>query len=1114
VKSGSLRLCLLVALGTGVVLGPRCALGAADSPARTIDFDREVRPILADKCFACHGPDEKQRMANLRLDVTEGLFADRGGYRIITAGDSAHSKLYLKISSPDPSFRMPPVFANRTLTGQQIETIKEWIDQGAKWERHWAWIAPRRPGVPEVQDGSWPRNPIDNFVLADLEGEGLKPSPEADRATLLRRVSFDLTGLPPTPAELDSFLADKSPDAYEKRVDQLLASPHYGERMAVPWLDLARYADTHGYHIDSLREMWPWRDWVIAAFNRNEPYDQFTVEQLAGDLLPNATLEQKIASGFNRNHEINFEGGAIPAEYHVEYVVDRASTTATTWLGLTMGCARCHDHKFDPIKQRDFYSFFAFFNTVPERGLDGIQGNADPVLPLPSPEQQRQTDDLDAKIASTLAALPEKQIVTEENQWRQGRLNALPEPSREGLTAWYEFEGNLKDSSGNGQDAKAKRGDVVYDHGAVWQGAGFTGETEVDFGSDVARTGDFDRNQAFALALWLNPDGSKPLDVVQKRDASTNWRGYEVILDDAAFSEVFKRDFRVHVRLANRWPDDAIEVETRDRVVGASAFDSLNFTGLQHLVVNYDGSGHAAGVSMYLDGKALPAVIVKDHLSGSTRTPAPLSIGNKSLGPPFKGQIDDFRLYNRALRPDEARVLAVETPARALLADLDGKPATEIGSLKPEKPPAEADIGELDKAQTPEMKAANELKDQQRRLSEYYLSVAAPEEDRQLYAQLKSLREQKEKLQKAIPTTMVMAEMKKPRDTFILGRGQYDNPGEKVTPGVPAFLPPLAAGAPLNRLTLARWIVDPVNPLTARVAVNHFWQQNFGIGLVKTSEDFGAQGEPPSNPELLDWLATEFVRSGWDVKAMERLIVTSATYRQSSKVSPELEERDPDNRLLARGPRFRLSAEEIRDNALAVSGLLDPKIGGPSAYPYQPKGVWEDMAYGEGFTAQTYHQGTGTDVYRRGMYTIWKRTAPPPELTTFDAPDREKCTARRVATNTPLQALELLNDPTYVEASRVLAQRAILEAGRGPSKRIDFMFRLATARYPRPQERAVLAGLAHDELAEYRRDRGAALKLLRVGASQCNPRIDAGELAAWTTVASAILNLDETITNQ
>jgi hypothetical protein len=651
---------------------------------------------------------------------------------------------------------------------------------------------------------------------------------------------------------------------------------------------------------------------------------------------------------------------------------------------------------------------------------------------------------------------------------------------------------------------------VVYDDGAVRKGAGFTGETEVDF----AGAGDYERNQSFALALWMNPDGSKPLEVVEKRDASPNWRGYEITLEDSAFRAVFERDFRVRVRLASRWPDDAIEVETQDRVVGAQDFESLNLTSLQHLVVNYDGSGRAAGITMYLDGKALPTAVVKDRLTGSIRTPAPLSIGNKNLGPPFKGQIDDFRVYTRTLSGDDARILALETPARALLADLQGKPATEIASLQPDKPPTEADIGELDKAETPEIKAANELKDHQRRLSEYYLAVAAPDGERRLYSELKSLRDQKEKLHKRIPTTMVMAEMKKPRDTFILGRGQYDNPGEKVTPGVPSFLPPLPADAPLNRLTLARWIVDPANPLTARVTVNHFWQENFGIGLVKTSEDFGAQGEPPSNPELLDWLATEFVRTGWNVKAVERLIVTSATYRQSSKVTPELEERDPENRLLARGPRFRLSAEEIRDNALAVSGLLNPQIGGPSAYPYQPKGVWEDGAFGEGFTAQSYHQGSGQDVYRRGMYTVWKRTAPPPELTTFDAPDREKCTARRLPTNTPLQALELMNDPTYVEAARVLAQRAITEAGRDPAGRIDFMFRLATARDPRPQEREILTSLARNETAEYRQDRAGALKLIAVGASAPNPRINPSELAAWTTVASAILNLDETITNQ
>jgi Protein of unknown function (DUF1553)/Protein of unknown function (DUF1549)/Concanavalin A-like lectin/glucanases superfamily/Planctomycete cytochrome C len=1101
------RLALLILLaGAGTLCLTRRSFRAADTATRKIDFDRDVRPVLADNCFACHGPDEKQRMANLRLDETEGLFADRGGYRIITAGDSAHSKLYLKISSTDPAFRMPPTFANRTLTAQQIETIKEWIDQGAKWERHWAWIAPQRPAVPDVQDKAWVRNPIDSFVLARLEREGLKPSPEADRATLLRRLSFDLTGLPPTPAELDSFLADKSPDAYEKRVDQLLASPHYGERMAMPWLDLARYADTHGYHIDSLREMWPWRDWVIAAFNRNEPYDQFTIDQLAGDLVPNATQAQKIASGFNRNHEIDYEGGAIPAEYHVEYVVDRVSTTGTTWLGLTIGCARCHDHKFDPIKQKDFYRFFAFFNTVPERGLDGITGNAEPVLELPSPEQQRRRAELESEIAKTLEAVPEKQMVSLENEWRQKELASATAVSSgnqpdEGLAARYIFEGNLKDVSGHGLDARAARGDVTYDDGAVGKAAGFSGETKVEF----SKAGDFDGSRPFALAFWVRPDGTKGMELVQKRDASPNWGGYEISTDDVTFDGPQRPRFNLFVRLASRWPDNAIEVRTKDRI---------RFDRARHLALNYDGSGKAAGLSLFLDGKRVETEAVKDHLSGSLHSEAPLSVGDKALGRPFKGDLDDLRIYDRTLRPEEAEFLAVDVPERSLIAALAGKPVQEIEVLQPEKPPAEADIGMEDKAPSKEEQEASRLKSQQARLSEFYLKYEAPESDRKLYAQLQDLRDQLSKLNKSITTTMVMAEMQKPRDTFILGRGQYDNPGEKVTPGVPSFLPPLPAGAPLNRLTLARWIVDPANPLTARVAVNHFWQQNFGVGLVKTSEDFGSQGEPPSNQVLLDWLATEFVRSGWDVKAMERLIVTSATYRQSSKAAPELEDRDPENRLLARGPRFRLSAEEIRDNALSVSGLLNPQIGGPSAYPYQPKGVWEDGAFFEGFTAQTYQQGAGDDIYRRGMYTVWKRTAPPPELTTFDAPDREKCTARRLPTNTPLQALELLNDPTYVEAARVLAQRLMEHGGPSPVSRVDFAFRLATARAPSAAERRILIDTYNDQLQDFRAHRDDAARLLGVGESKCDPKLDRTQLAAWTTVASMILNLDETITNQ
>ena len=1103
-----LRLFFALLIFASIVWTRSRPVAAADAPPKPVDFNREVRPILSDTCFTCHGPDEKKRMAKMRLDETEGLFADRGGYKIITPGSAAQSKLYQKISSTNPAFRMPPVYSGRTLTPKQIEVIKQWIDQGAKWETQWSFVAPKRPPVPEVKDKTWVRNPIDNFVLARLETEGLKPSPEADKATLLRRVSFDLTGLPPTPAEVDSFLADKSPDAYEKRVDQLLASNHYGERMAMEWLDLARYSDTHGYHIDSLREMWPWRDWVIKAYNQNMPFDQFTIKQLAGDLLPKPTLDDKIATGFNRNNMVNFEGGAIPQEYHAEYVIDRASTTGTTWLGLTVGCARCHDHKFDPIRQKDFYSLVAYFNTIPERGLDGYQGNADPVLPLPTAEQQHHLDELNGQIASTLAALPEKDMVALRNDWQKSALAGLPEPSSDGLIAYYPLDGSLADASGQHHEGKAVRGDVVYDEGTVGKAAEFSGETQVNF----AGAGDFDRGDRFSLALWTRLSTSNAVKLIQKRDGTDQWQGYEVMIDDPTYSiddptstGQRERISRFIVRLAGRWPDNAIEVQTRERFATGS---------FNHLVVNYDGSGKASGIKLYVDGKPAATEVLKDSLTGSFRTSVPLEVGNKANGKPFEGGLDDLRIYSRTLNDEEAETLAIRVPARSALLALNGKPTQEIAALQPEKEPAEPEIGEENKAETPDAKAARLEKQHQAALNEYFLKYAAPEKDRRLYAQLVDLREQKVKAEKSITSIMVMQEMKKPRDTFILGRGQYDNPGEKVTPGVPAFLPPLPPGAPPNRLTLARWLVDPKNPLTARVAVNHYWQDCFGVGIVKTADDFGSQGESPSHPQLLDWLATEYIAGGWNTKAMMRLIVTSATYRQSSRETKELNERDPENRLLARGPRFRLPAEMVRDNALEISGLLDTRIGGPSVYPYQPKGLWEEMAFGGGFSGQTYVQSTGADLYRRSMYTVWKRTVPPPQLTTFDAPDREKCTARRTVTNTPLQALVLLNDPTYVEASRVLAEKTLVQAGRDPQKRVDFAFRLATDRKPQPQERAVLLQLARQELVEYRHDKASALKLISVGDARRNPKLDPAELAAWTTVASTILNMDETITKE
>src|SRR6266446_3313804 len=743
----------------------KAAHNASEKP---VDFSRDIRPILSDECFTCHGPEEKSRQGNLRLDTKESAFAERNGYGIIVPGSSATSRLYQKISSKDDAFRMPPAWSGRSLTPKQIELFRQWIDQGAKWQSHWAFDPPKRPAIPEVKDKTWPKNPIDNFTLARLEAEGLKPSAEADKATLLRRVSLDLTGLPATPADVDSFLADKSPNAYEKRVDHLLKSPHYGERMAMPWLDLARYSDTHGYHIDSLREMWPWRDWVIAAFNRNMPFDEFAIEQLAGDLLPNATLEQKIASGFNRNNMINFEGGAIPEEYHVEYVVDRASTTATTWLGLTMGCARCHDHKYDPIKQKEFYRFFAFFNTVPERGLDGFEGNAVPVLPLPTPEQHQQMDDLKRKIAAALTAMPETDVLALRNEWQKTRLATLPEPPRDGLASHYAFDGDLSDAVTH-QDGKLIHGEVTYGDGPTGKTAEFRGETEVSLGQAV----NFDLREPFALGAWVSVNDSKSVQIFQQRDAAEHWTGFEVGFDDVAYTGVRQLNFRIFVRLAASWPTNAIEVRTRNRVL---------LDGLHHLFVNYDGSGKVSGLKLFVDGKSEEMEAAKDGLRGNFRASAPLEIGHKNIGGLFKGRLGDLRIYSRSLSDSEVENLAVHLPARVLFTKLAGKPAVEIAALQPEKRPEEADIGELEKAESKEQKQAKAEKQDQARLSEYFLKHDAPENYKQAYAQLVELRKEKDKLEKSITTTMVMAEMSKPRDAFVLGRGQYDNKGEKVAP--------------------------------------------------------------------------------------------------------------------------------------------------------------------------------------------------------------------------------------------------------------------------------------------------------------------------------------------
>ncbi len=1022
--------------------------GAAegDVPA-TIEYNRDVRPILSDACYQCHGPDAARRKAGLRLDTEAGALADLGGTHAVVPGDPGRSELVRRIASADDEERMPPAKSARKLTPRQVEILRRWVAQGARWQKHWAFLPPVRPPLPAVKDNRWVRNGIDAFVLDRLEREGLRPAPEADKVTLLRRASLDLTGLPPTPAEVDAFLADASPDAYEKAVDRLLASPRYGERMAARWLDAARYADTNGYQSDGERIMWRWRDWVIDAFNANMPFDRFTVEQIAGDLLPSPTLAQRIATGFNRNHRGNAEGGVIPEEYAVEYVVDRVDTTCTVWLGLTMGCARCHDHKYDPIRQKEFYQLFAYFNNVPERGKAIKYGNSPPLVKSPTPEQQRRLDDIDRRLreAETTFGRLGPVLDAAQQKWEQTHPSLPPTPwsPAQGLIAHFSLDGA---AAGQFCDGTA---DFVP--GRVGRAAAFDGKRFLDAG-DVGGFGFYDK---FSLAAWIHPRGTAGGVIVSRMTDAPQADGYSLHLVGG----------RVQVNLVKRWLDDAVRVETERQLSG----------GWHHVLMTYDGSRVAAGIKVHVDGRPEKLRILLDDLNQSFHTKQPLRIGGGAgPGGRFHGAIQDVRVWNEAVRPEDAEVIATPETIDEILAVPAGR-----------RTPGQA-----------------------RKLSAWFLEKQAPEAIRQAAREVDRLRRQRQALWESIPTTMVMEEMPRPRQTHVLLRGVYDKPGEKVDPGVPAALSPLPPGAPNNRLGLARWLVDPANPLTARVAVNRWWQTHFGTGIVRTVEDFGSQGEWPTHPELLDWLAVEFVRTGWDVKAMQRLLVTSATYRQGSRVNPALRQRDPENRLLARGPRVRLSAETIRDQALFAAGLLVEKVGGPSVKPYQPAGLWKELADTD------YVADRGENLYRRSLYTFWKRTVAPPSMMTFDASPRETCVVRETRTNTPLQALTLMNDVAFVEASRMLAQRVMKEGGPTAEDRLALAFRLCTSRTPRPKERKVLLEDFEQHLAHYRQDRPAALKLLGTGEAPRDERLDPCELAAYTAAANLILNLDEVVTKE
>jgi len=1037
------RVLTLMAVATALALAlPQRISRAAEAPASTaIHFNHDIRPILSENCLLCHGPDHTGRKADLRLDQAENAYAAHDTGTPIVPGKVDQSEVIKRITSSDPDEHMPPPKSGKKLSAKQIETIREWIAQGAKYEKHWAFIRPTRPELPAVSDAKWCRNPIDRFVLARLDSEGLKPSPEADRATLIRRLYFDLTGLPPTLKEIDAFLNDKSPDAYEKVVDRLLANPHYGERMALDWLDASRYADTHGYHIDSGRDQTAWREWVINAFNSDMPFDQFTVDQLAGDLLPHPTTAQRVATGFVRNNMVNFEGGAIPEEYLTAYIIDRVDTVSTVFLGLTMRCCQCHDHKYDPFTQKDFYQLYAYFNHVPENGLDGQKGNAAPFISTPTTAQQLKIDQLASSIRQLKEKLAEPMPEVDAAQAKWELTAAEQTPAK-----WTALDPKEMASQG-GAKLTLRNHEIVV--------AGKTPDTDVytlHFHTDLTKI--------TAIRLETLPDkrlaGDGP-----GRSINGN-----VVLTD--------------VRASRKSSTDSDRVEGLAFKSAWADFSQENFP-----VSNAIDKDPKSGWAIFPEvGKPHWAVFAFDRpVESDGGTDLTLTLSFKSHF--AKHQLGKFRISVT----DSAHPSQVDSTPDSI------RKVLAIAS---------------------DQRSAEQLADVR-----LYYRQHVSQATRKVAQELEEVSAEREHAEATARTTMVMEEMGKPRPTFILLRGQYDKPGPQVTPHVLENLEPLPSGAPANRLGLAEWIVSPKNPLLARVTVNRFWQKVFGNGIVKTPGDFGTQGDPPSHPELLDWLATEFMHPTsqsahlWDVKAMMRLIVTSATYRQSSAVSPQLLARDPENSLLARGPRFRLCAEFIRDQALADSGLLNDKIGGESVFPYQPKGLWEELmsrSDGAKWTAQVYVQDHGDKLYRRTMYTFWKRTSPPPTLMIFDAPDRETCIVRRVRTNTPLQALVLMNDPTYVEASRKMAERMMTQISGGPDDKIAFAFRLATSRPPKENEIAVLRGIYQRQLSVYKKDPQAADKLLHVGESPINDRLDRADLAAWTMVASTIFNLDETLT--
>lgn len=988
-----------------------------------VDFQRQVRPILSDNCFLCHGPDKGTRMADLRLDSKDGTLTPRKNGSPIVPGKPGESLLIKRIFSDDANFRMPPVISHKTLTADQKDTLKKWIAEGAPWKEHWSFIPPTLHAPPPVKDTAWVKTPIDQFLLARIEAEGLKPNAEADRRTLIRRVTLDLTGLPPTPSEVEAFVNDKSPKSYEKLVDRLLASPRYGEHRARYWLDAARYADSQGLHIDNYREMWPYREWVIRAFNNNKHFDEFTIEQLAGDLLPNATLDQKIASGFHRCNVTTNEGGSIPAEVEAMYAKDRADTTGIVWLGLTVGCATCHNHKFDPIAQKEYYSLTSFFRNTTQLALDGNVPDTPPTVVVPRQEDWKRWTDLSIERTNLREAIAKRDATNDARfaKWGNSPVEIYPAQS-----VMAEFKGADEVPNPPLKSPQSEKATTVEIPGKP---------TEID--------------KPFTIATWVwIPKDKASFTIASQKESPKEGKshGWTLSVNGGALN------------VSGRAPELRLDSNGKYLSARPAAGYELKPETWYHLQFTYDGSRSRKGIVLYING-----VFVPTYGTGSDNNPladplnTPATVKLKGAG------VASFKMFN---------FFSDEVQAELLYA---------------------GDSGEKGR----------------RKLFTYLVDPGS----RKTVARLRQIDAERMEIARRGAVTFVMQERADTQPVaHVLYRGQYDQMRDEVHPGVPAVLPPMAQSLPRNRLGLAQWIVDPSNPLTARVTVNRFWQELFGTGIVKTAEDFGAQGEPPSHPELLDWLALEFRDSGWDVKKLFRLMVMSSAYRQSSAASEEKVAKDPDNRLLSHGPRFRMDGEMVRDCALAASGLLRPEIGGPSVKPYQPINIWETVAMDDSNT-RFYKQDSGDSLYRRSMYTFWKRSAPPASLDIFNAPSRETCIVRRERTNTPLQALVTMNDPQFVEAARWLAQHAMKETpGQGKvESQVNFMAARLISRELDPKEMSIVMSSYHDYLVYYDSKPADAAKLLKVGESKADENLPKPQFAAMTMVANELMNMDEVL---